>query len=76
MKFFFIILFIFTNINLAYSSKNHSSDNREFYDNRAKFLKEYIDDLKQKKKINNQFKGSVVETVWGKIYTRLGTDSR
>ena len=76
MKFFFIILFIVTNINLAHSSKNHSSDNREFYENRAKFIKEYIEDLKQKKKLNNQFKGSVVETVWGKIYTRLGTDSQ
>ena len=76
MKFFFIILFFVININSAHSSKNHSSDNREFYENRAKFIKEYIDDLKQKKKLNNQFKGSVVETVWGKIYTRLGTDSQ
>ena len=76
MKFIFIFLLISLNINFAYGSKNHNSDNREFYDNRAKFIKSYIEDLKKRKKLNNKFKGSVVETVWGKIYTRLGIDTQ
>jgi len=76
MKFILIFLLLSLNINLAHGSKNHNSDNREFYDNRAKFIKTYIEDLKKKKKLNSKFKGSVVETVWGKIYTRLGTDTQ
>lgn len=76
MKFIFICLLFSLYLNFAHGSKNHSSDNREFYENRAKFIKSYIEDLKQKKKLNNKFKGSVVETVWGKIYTRLDTDTQ
>ena len=76
MKFIFICLFFYSFLNFAHSSKNQNSDNREFYDNRAKFIKSYIEDLKKRKKLNNKFKGSVVETVWGKLYTRLGTDTQ
>ena len=72
MKLIFIVLFFFLEINIAHSSKSHTSDNREFYEGRVKFLKEYIDDLKEKQKKNNKIKGSVVETLGGKLYTRLG----
>ena len=76
MKFFFIIFSILIIANTSQASDNHSSDNRKFYENRVKFIKEYIKDLKEKRKNNKYLNGSVVETISGNFYTRLGTDTQ
>ena len=76
MKFFFIIFSILIIVNESQASDNHSSDNRKFYENRVKFIKEYIKDLKEKRKKNKNLNGSVVETISGNFYTRLGTDTQ
>ena len=64
----FILLFIF--------KASYAEDNRKFYEGRAAFIKEYIADIKNKRKDDKNFKGSVVETMWGKLYTRYGTQSQ
>ena len=64
----FILLFIF--------KASNAEDNRKFYEGRAAFIKEYIADIKNKRKDDKNFKGSVVETMWGKLYTRYGTQSQ
>ena len=76
MKFFFIVFSILINSNIVLASENHSSDNRKFYENRVKFIKEYIEDLKEKRKDNKDINGAVVETISGDFYTRLGVDTQ
>ena len=77
MKIFYILFFTIFIFFEAQSGTNYDNDkNKEFYEGRAKFIKEYINDIKEKRKKDKKFKGSVVESLWGKIYTRLGTKSQ
>jgi len=71
MKTSFIIFILCLFINSSYAE-----DNRKFYEDRAEFIKSYIADIKEKRKEDKNFKGTVVETMWGKLYTRLGTQSQ
>lgn len=74
MKIFFILFFTIFLFFEAYSGTNHDTNkNKEFYKGRAQFIKDYINDIKEKRKKDKKFKGSVVESLWGKIYTRLGS---
>ena len=77
MRIFFSVIILIILINNSFASSNSQTpDNRKFYEGREKFMREYIADIKEKRKIDKEFKGSVVETLWGKIYTRLGTESQ
>lgn len=76
MKFIFIISFFLIQSQILLASSNSSQDNRKFYEDRAEFLKKYIKEIKEKRKINKNVNGSIVETLWGKIYTRIDIQSQ
>ena len=71
MKFIFIISFFLIQSHILSASSNSSQENRKFYEDRAEFLKKYIKEIKEKRKNNKNVNGSIVETLWGKIYTRI-----
>ena len=65
MKIFYIFFFTIFIFFEAQSGTNYDNDkNKEFYEGRAKFIKEYINDIKEKRKKDKKFKGSVVESLW------------
>tara|TARA_B100001939_G_C16907985_1_gene603236 strand:+ start:521 stop:1579 length:1059 start_codon:yes stop_codon:yes gene_type:complete len=70
MKFFFIIIFFIFNQKITLAGSGHV-DNREFYESRVTFIKEYIDQIKEKRKTNSRIKGTVVETLDGDMFTSI-----
>ena len=60
MKFYFIILFLIFIQKISLAGSNHE-DNREFYESRVQFIKEYISQIKEKRKTNPRIKGTVVK---------------
>ncbi|WP_440930934.1 putative zinc-binding metallopeptidase [Candidatus Pelagibacter sp.] len=76
MKFIFIISFFLIQSQILLASSNSSQENRKFYEDRTEFLKKYIKEIKEKRKINKNVNGSIVETLWGKIYTRIDIQSQ
>ena len=76
MKFIFIISFFLIQSQILSASSNSSQENRKFYEDRAEFLKKYIKEIKEKRKSNKNVNGSIVETLSGKIYTRIGIQTQ
>ena len=71
MKIF--LVFIFTVFYFSSSQAgNISAEVKKSYEERAKFIKEYIANLKENRKKNKKYKGSVVESVSGRLFTRWG----
>lgn len=70
MKFYFIIFFLIFIQKTSLAGSNHE-DNREFYESRVKFIKEYISQIKEKRKTNSRIKGTVVETLNGDMFTSI-----
>ena len=76
MKFIFIISFFLIQSQILSASSNSSQENRKFYEDRAEFLKKEIKEIKEKRKSNKNVNGSIVETLSGKIYTRIGIQTQ
>jgi hypothetical protein len=72
-----IIIFI---IIISFSSNlyagNITEEVRKSYQERANFIKEYISTIKKNRKNNKKFRGSVVESVSGRLFTRWGPFSQ
>ena len=68
-----LLVFIFTIFYLNNSNAgNISAEVKKSYEQRANFIKEYISTLKENRKKNKKYKGSVVESVSGALFTRWG----
>lgn len=70
------LFLIFCLIIFFTKSINAKEDDRKFYEERAKFIKNYISIIKEEKKKNKNFKGSVVESLNGQIFIQYGIISQ
>lgn len=71
-----IILIIIISFNTDLEAGNITAEVRKSYEERANFIKEYISTIKENKKKDKKFKGSVVESVSGRLFTRWGPFSQ
>ena len=69
----FLVLFLTC---FYYQSLYAKQDNRKFYEERANFIKNYISIIKKERKKNKNFKGTIVESLDGKIFTRYGSQTQ
>ena len=71
MRVFVILILIIFFQNKLYAG-NITAEVRQSYKERTEFVKKYISTIKENRKTNKKFKGSVVESVSGRLYTRWG----
>ena len=74
MKLFIILFLLFSYNQKTFAGENH--DLKKWYDERSEFIKNYISVIKEKKKQNKDFKGSVVESINGQIFIRYGVSTQ
>lgn len=74
MKLFIILFLLFSFNQKTFAGQNQ--DLKKFYDERAEFIKKYISFIKEKKKEDKEFKGSVVESVNGQMFIRYGVSAQ
>ncbi|MDC0954191.1 putative zinc-binding metallopeptidase [Pelagibacteraceae bacterium] len=60
-KIIFFLIFFFTTTTYA--------NNKEFYENRYKFIEEYIAELKKLQKKNSSYRGAVAESLQGSFFS-------
>ena len=72
MKVLILLVLIVSTQKNSYAG-NITAEVRESYKQRTEFIKEYISTIKENKKNDKKFKGSVVEAVSGRLYTRWGS---
>jgi len=73
------ILFIFTLIFFHFNSSEAgivSQELKQIFEERGKFIQNYISIIKENKKNDKKFKGSVVEAASGRLFTRYGPFSQ
>ena len=72
----FVILVLIIFFQNKVNAGNITAEVKKSYKERTEFVKKYISSIKENRKTNKKFKGSVVESVSGRLYTRLGTSSQ
>ena len=72
----FVILILSVFIHNQLYAGNITPEVRQAYKERTEFVKKYISTIKENRKINKKFKGSIVEAVSGRLYTSWGTLSQ
>ena len=75
MRVFVVLALIIFFQNKLYAG-NITAELKKSYKERTEFVKKYISTIKENRKTNKKFKGSVVESVSGRLYTRLGISSQ
>ena len=71
-----IIFIIIISFNSVSKAGNITDQVRKSYEERANFIKDYISKIKENRKKDKKFKGSVVEAVSGRLFTRWGPFSQ
>ena len=71
-----IIFIIIISFNNNLEAGNITAEVRKSYEERTNFIKDYIAIIKENRKKDKKFKGSVVESVSGRIFTRWGPFSQ
>ena len=71
MKILFIFTLIFFHFNNLQAG-NFSPETTKWYEQRGKFIKNYISIIKEKREENKKFGGSIVESLSGKWFFRYG----
>ena len=71
-----IIFIIIISFNSVSKAGNITDQVRKSYEDRANFIKDYISKIKENRKKDKKFKGSVVEAVSGRLFTRWGPFSQ
>ena len=66
---FFFILFLFFSSSLF-------ANNKAFYEGRAKFVKEYIEELKQFRKKDPDYNGAIAESLTGSFFAAFDNNSQ
>ncbi|AFS47579.1 hypothetical protein HIMB5_00008270 [alpha proteobacterium HIMB5] len=66
---FIITIFFFNDLKAG----NINEEVKKSYEARAQFIKDYISKIKEGRKKDKKFRGSVAESVSGRFYTRWGT---
>ena len=72
----FVILILSVFIHNQLYAGNITPEVRQAYKERTEFVKKYISTIKENRKTNKKFKGSIVEAVSGRLYTSWGTLSQ
>ncbi|WP_440613837.1 putative zinc-binding metallopeptidase [Candidatus Pelagibacter sp. HIMB1748] len=72
----FAILILSVFIHNQLYAGNITPEVRQAYKERTEFVKKYISTIKENRKTNKKFKGSIVEAVSGRLYTSWGTLSQ
>ncbi|WP_440647105.1 putative zinc-binding metallopeptidase [Candidatus Pelagibacter sp. HIMB1521] len=72
----FVILILSVFIHNQLYAGNITPEVRQAYKERTEFVKKYISTIKENRKKNKKFKGSIVEAVSGRLYTSWGTLSQ
>ena len=72
----FVILILSVFIHNQLHAGNITPEVRQAYKERTEFVKKYISTIKENRKTNKKFKGSIVEAVSGRLYTSWGTLSQ
>ena len=72
----FIILILSVFVHNELHAGNITPEVRQAYKERTEFVKKYISTIKENRKTNKKFKGSIVEAVSGRLYTSWGTLSQ
>ena len=73
ISFYILIFLIFSFPSL---SGNASSSNKAFYEGRAKFIKEYISELKSLREKNPDYNGAIAESLSGSFFQALDKKSQ
>ncbi|MDC1133267.1 hypothetical protein OAS72_01760, partial [Candidatus Pelagibacter sp.] len=71
MRILFILVFTLIFQNNVFAG-NVTEEIRQSYIQRAEFVKNYISTIKENKKKDKKFRGTIVEAVDGRLYTRMG----
>ena len=72
----FVILILSVFVHNQLHAGNITPEVRQAYKERTEFVKKYISTIKENRKTNKKFKGSIVEAVSGRLYTSWGTLSQ
>ena len=72
----FVILILSVFVHNELQAGNITPEVRQAYKERTEFVKKYISTIKENRKTNKKFKGSIVEAVSGRLYTSWGTLSQ
>ncbi|WP_440643590.1 putative zinc-binding metallopeptidase [Candidatus Pelagibacter sp. HIMB123] len=72
----FVILILTVFVHSQLYAGNITAEARQAYKERTEFVKKYISTIKENRKTNKKFKGSIVEAVSGRLYTSWGTLSQ
>ena len=72
----FVILILSVFIHNQLYAGNITPEVRQAYKERTEFVKKYISTIKENRKTNKKFKGSIVEAVSGRLYTSWGSLSQ
>ncbi|WP_075506345.1 putative zinc-binding metallopeptidase [Candidatus Pelagibacter communis] len=72
----FVILILSVFVHNQLYAGNITPEVRQAYKERTEFVKKYISTIKENRKTNKKFKGSIVEAVSGRLYTSWGTLSQ
>ena len=72
----FVILILSVFVHNQLHAGNITPEIRQAYKERTEFVKKYISTIKENRKTNKKFKGSIVEAVSGRLYTSWGTLSQ
>jgi len=75
MKIIVVITLTLLIYNNSYAG-NITEEVRKSYIERAQFIKDYISTIKENRKKDKKFRGSVVESVSGRLFTRWGSRSQ
>ncbi|WP_262589713.1 putative zinc-binding metallopeptidase [Candidatus Pelagibacter communis] len=75
MRVFVVLVLIIFFQNKVYAG-NITAEVKKSYKERTEFVKKYISTIKENRKTNKKFKGSIVESVSGRLYTRWGSLSQ
>jgi len=71
MRILFILVFTLIFQNNVFAG-NVTEEIRQSYIQKAEFVKNYISTIKENKKKDKKFRGTIVEAVDGRLYTRMG----
>ena len=72
----FVVLILSVFVHNELQAGNITPEVRQAYKERTEFVKKYISTIKENRKTNKKFKGSIVEAVSGRLYTSWGTLSQ
>ena len=71
MRILFILILVLLFQNKVFAG-NITEEVRQSYKERAEFVKNYISTIKENRKKDKNFRGTIVESVSGRLYTRMG----